>query len=286
MTAITPLPSLFTETAVRDALREDLGDRGDITTQATVPSDTKARIAIRARQKGCLAGLDLARTAFRLVDPTLKIAVVRQDSEVVAPGDEIAYVEGSARSILTAERVALNYLGHLSGIASVTSEIVQSIAHTNAKVCCTRKTTPGLRAFEKYAVRAGGGENHRFGLYDAILIKDNHIAMAGGIKAAIVAALAAKSHMVKVEVEVDNIDQLNDALAYPIDVVLLDNMTTDQLREAVSLIAGRTVAEASGGITPQSAPGIAETGVDLLSVGWITHSAPCLDIGLDFEATV
>lgn len=277
------LPNSLIEPLVARALAEDLGDRGDITTQTTIPADAKARVAIRARQPGCIAGLDCARTAFRLVDETVQFTVENSDGTRINPGDIIARIEGPARAILTAERVALNFMGHLSGIATLTHHIASSIADTKAKVTCTRKTTPGLRALEKLAVRLGGGVNHRFGLYDAILIKDNHIAIAGGIDQAITGALAGKGHLVKVEVEVDTLEQLKQALTHPIDAVLLDNMSTDQLREAVALIAGKVTAEASGGITAETAPAIAKTGVDLLSVGWITHSAPCLDLGLDFE---
>jgi len=283
---LSPLPPALIEPAVRAALAEDLGDRGDITTEATVPDHARSRVCVRARSDGCVAGLDLARMAFRLIDPELRISVSQSDGSCVAALEAIAYIEGCARSILTAERVALNFLGHLSGIATATQTIATSIAHTKARVTCTRKTTPGLRALEKYAVRAGGGVNHRFGLYDAILIKDNHIAMAGGLGAALEGALAAKSHMTKLEIEVDTLAQLEQALAFPIDAVLLDNMTTAQLSQAVALIGGRAIAEASGGITAASAAAIAETGVDLLSVGWLTHSAPCLDIGLDWETNV
>lgn len=277
------LPNRLIEPLVTQALAEDLGDRGDITTQTTIPVDSRAQVSIRARQPGTIAGIECARLAFHLVDESVQFTVENGDGANVAPGDIVARIEGPARAILTAERVALNFMGHLSGIATLTHQIATSIAHTKAKVTCTRKTTPGLRAVEKLAVRLGGGINHRFGLYDAILIKDNHIAIAGGIDQAIKGALANKGHLVKVEVEVDTLEQLKQALTHPIDAVLLDNMSTDQLREAVGLIKGKVTAEASGGITAQTAPAIAETGVDLLSVGWITHSAPCLDLGLDFE---
>jgi nicotinate-nucleotide pyrophosphorylase (carboxylating) len=216
------------------------------------------------------------------VDPQIRARPLAADGDRVAAGVVLVSLEGPARGILTAERVALNFLGHLSGVATATAEIAAVIAHTKAKVCCTRKTTPGLRALEKYAVRCGGGINHRFGLFDAILIKDNHIAAAGGVAPAIAAARAAAGHMVKVEVEVDSFDQLDEALAAHADVVLLDNMTPPQLRDAVARVDGRAITEASGSITAATARTIAEAGVDLMSAGWITHSAPCLDLGLDF----
>lgn len=282
--ALEPLPSLLIEPAVRAALAEDLGRAGDITTEATIPVEAKARVVIRAREDGRIAGLDCARMAFRLMDPNLRVAVQLPDGSDVMPGDIIAAIEGSARAIITGERVALNFLGHLSGIATATREIARAIEGTKARVCCTRKTTPGLRALEKYAVRAGGGMNHRFGLDDAVLIKDNHIAVAGGVREAIERARTRAGHMVKVEVEVDTLDQLEEALATGVEVVLLDNMTPEQLAHAVKLVAGRAITEASGRVTAATAPAIAAAGVDLISCGWITHSAPCLDLGLDFDA--
>lgn len=286
MTALElePLPSMLIEPAVRAALLEDLGRAGDITTNATIPASAKARVVIRAREDGRIAGLDCARTAFRLMDPSLKVAVQKPDGSDVAPGDIVAAIEGSARAIITGERVALNFMGHLSGIATATRAIARSIEGTRARICCTRKTTPGLRALEKYAVRAGGGQNHRFGLDDAVLIKDNHIAVAGGIRAAIERARAHVGHMVKIEVEVDTLDQLREALAAKAELVLLDNMTPAQLREAVDLVAGRAVTEASGRVTVETAPAIAAAGVDLISSGAITHSAKTLDLGLDFDS--
>lgn len=281
---LTPLPSVIIESAVRAALAEDLGDAGDITSQSTVPADTRSRVVLRAREHGCIAGLDAARAAFREMDPGLRISVQTPDGSVVAPGDVIAAVEGNARAIVTGERVALNFLGHLSGIATATRKFVDAVSGTNTRICCTRKTTPGLRAFEKYAVRAGGGVNHRFGLYDAILIKDNHIAMAGGIAEAINGARAKAGHMVRIEIEVDTLDQLKEALDIGVEAVLLDNMAPDVLREAVAINQGQAALEASGGITLDTAASVAATGVDYISVGWITHSAPCLDIGLDYEA--
>ncbi len=274
----------FIKAKINEAFQEDLADAGDRTTQATIPSGAKARVVIRSRQPGCLAGLEVARLAFEMIERDLKFTPLSEDGQELVRGSEIASVEGSARALLTGERVALNFLGHLSGIASTTKAIVEAVAHTKAKICCTRKTTPGLRALEKYAVRAGGGVNHRFGLYDGILIKDNHIAIAGGVRPAIEAALAANTHMTKIEVEVDTLEQLEEALAYPIDAVLLDNMKPATLNKAVELTQGRVLLEASGGITAETVAPIAESGVDLISVGWITHSAPCLDVGLDFES--
>ncbi|MDR3497925.1 MAG: carboxylating nicotinate-nucleotide diphosphorylase [Parvibaculum sp.] len=281
---LAPLPQLLIEPIVRAALAEDLGRAGDITTEATIPAEAKARVVIRAREDGRIAGLDCARMAFRLMDPNLRVAVQIPDGSDVMPGDVVAAIEGSARAIITGERVALNFLGHLSGIATATRQIARAIEGTSARVCCTRKTTPGLRALEKYAVRAGGGMNHRFGLDDAVLIKDNHIAVAGGVRTAIERARARAGHMVKVEVEVDTLDQLEEALATGVEVVLLDNMSPDELARAVKLVAGRAITEASGRVTAATAPAIAAAGVDLISCGWITHSAPCLDLGLDFDA--
>ncbi len=281
---LTPLPALIVEKAVRAALAEDLGDAGDITSQSTVPVDTRSQVVLRAREHGCIAGLDAARAAFRQMDPGLKIVVQAPDGSQVVPGDVIAAIEGNARAIVTGERVALNFLGHLSGIATATRKFVDAVAGTDTRICCTRKTTPGLRAFEKYAVRAGGGVNHRFGLYDAILIKDNHIAMAGGIAAAIAGARAKAGHMVRIEIEVDTLEQLKEALDIGVEAVLLDNMPPDVLTQAVEMNQGRAALEASGGITLETAAQVAATGVDYISVGWITHSAPCLDIGLDYEA--
>jgi nicotinate-nucleotide pyrophosphorylase (carboxylating) len=279
----TPLLPIMIEPLVRAALIEDLGRAGDITTDAVVPADARAETALVARQTGVLAGLDVALTAFRLIDPAITAAIERRDGATLAPGDVVADISGPARGILTAERVALNFLCHLSGVASATARIVAAIAGYRARVTCTRKTMPGLRALQKYAVRAGGGANHRFGLDDAVLIKDNHIAAAGGIRAAIERARAAIGHLVKIEVEVDTLAQLEEVLAVGADAVLLDNMTPDELRHAVAMVAGRAVTEASGRITPETAPAIAATGVDLISVGWLTHSASVLDIGLDYR---
>jgi nicotinate-nucleotide pyrophosphorylase (carboxylating) len=277
------LPRLLLEPLVAGALREDLGRAGDITSDALIPPGQTAKAAFVARQQGTVAGLALAALTFELLDPRLRLNIQIPDASQVAPGDTIATLEGPARQILTGERVALNFLGHLSGIATATASIAQAIAHTRARIACTRKTTPGLRAVEKYAVRCGGGSNHRFGLDDAILIKDNHIALAGGIRPALERARAHAGHLVKIEIEVDTLDQLAQVLAIGADAILLDNMANDTLREAVRLVNGRAVTEASGRIDVRIAPGIAETGVDLLSAGWLTHSAPVLDIGLDID---
>lgn len=281
---LEPLSPLLIEPAVRAALIEDLGRAGDITTEATIPASAKARVVIRAREDGRIAGLDCARTAFRLMDANLRVAVEKPDGSDVLPGDIVAVIEGNARAIITGERVALNFMGHLSGVATATRALARAVEGTKARVCCTRKTTPGLRALEKYAVRAGGGMNHRFGLDDAVLIKDNHIAVAGGVRNAIERARARAGHMVKIEVEVDTLDQLEEVMGIGCEVVLLDNMSPDTLRRAVAIVGGRALTEASGRVTAETAAAIAATGVDLISCGWITHSAPCLDLGLDFDA--
>ncbi|RAZ87509.1 carboxylating nicotinate-nucleotide diphosphorylase [Mesorhizobium hawassense] len=277
----TPLPRVMVEPLVRAALLEDLGRAGDLTTDAFVPADATATMVLAARQPGVIAGLDVAALAFELIDPRTGITVDNADGSAVSGDDVVATVCGPARALLTAERTALNFLCHLSGIATQTATVVEAVRDYRAKIVCTRKTTPGLRALEKYAVRAGGGANHRFGLDDAVLIKDNHIAIAGGIRTAIERARAATGHMVKIEVEVDTLDQLDMALAANVDVVLLDNMSVEQLTEAVAMVGGRAITEASGRVTAQTARAIAATGVDLISVGWVTHSAPILDIGLD-----
>ena len=266
------------------ALLEDLGRAGDLTTDVIVPAGHRATTLLVARQTGVVAGLDLARLAFQLIDPAIEIRLERNDGAAVAPGDVIATIAGPARGILTAERVALNFLCRLSGIATATAPVVAVVRDTRAKIVCTRKTTPGLRAIEKYAVRIGGGSNHRFGLDDAVLIKDNHIAIAGGVTEALRRARSGVGHLVKIELEVDTLDQLREALGYGVDAVLLDNMDSSTLAEAVAMVAGRAVTEASGRITPATAPQIAATGVDLISIGWLTHSVGVLDIGLDFKA--
>lgn len=277
------LPRLLVDRAVEAALLEDLGRAGDITAQATLPPEARAVAAFVARKPGVVAGIDFARRAMAMMDPAIRFSTLIADGTRLVPGDVIARVEGSARAVLSAERVALNFLGHLSGVASATRIFADKVAHTRAKIVCTRKTTPGLRAFEKYAVRCGGGANHRFGLDDAILIKDNHIAVCGSVAEAIRRARAFAGHLVKVEVEVDRLDQLVEAMTERPDAVLLDNMTPDVLREAVAIVAHRAATEASGGVGPDTVEAIAESGVDLISTGWITHSAPVLDIGLDIE---
>ncbi|MET3614799.1 nicotinate-nucleotide pyrophosphorylase (carboxylating) [Rhizobium aquaticum] len=278
---LSPLPRVIVEPAVRATLLEDLGLAGDVTSAAVIPADHRSRFVMAARKPGVIAGLDIAKLAFELIDPAITMTMHIADGARVAPGEIIATIEGPSRGLLTGERTALNFLGHLSGIATVTADIVDAVAGTKAAVVCTRKTTPGLRAFEKYAVRAGGGMNHRFALYDAVLIKDNHIAVAGSVAEAIRRAKANVGHMVKIEVEVDTLDQLAEAMEIGVDAVLLDNMSPALLLQAVEFVAGRAITEASGGITPETAAAIAASGVDLLSIGWITHSAPCLDIGLD-----
>jgi nicotinate-nucleotide pyrophosphorylase (carboxylating) len=279
-----PLPPIMIEPLVRMALLEDLGRAGDLTTDAIVPAGHRATTLLVARQTGVVAGLDLARLAFQLIDPAIEIRLERNDGAAVAPGDVIATIAGPARGILTAERVALNFLCRLSGIATATASVVAVVRDTRAKIVCTRKTTPGLRTIEKYAVRIGGGSNHRFGLDDAVLIKDNHVAIAGGVTEALRRARAGVGHLVKIELEVDTLDQLREALGYGVDAVLLDNMDSSTLAEAVAMVAGQAVTEASGLITPATAPQIAATGVDLISIGWLTHSVGVLDIGLDFKA--
>ncbi|WP_026606444.1 carboxylating nicotinate-nucleotide diphosphorylase [Methylocapsa acidiphila] len=281
---LSPLPRIMLEPLVRSALLEDLGRAGDITTDAIAPVGFKVKTALVARQKGVVAGLDLARLAFELLDPQIAFRCEKQDGGELAPGDVIATISGPARGILTGERTALNFLGHLSGIASATASIVDAVRDYHAAIVCTRKTTPGLRAVEKYAVRAGGGANHRFGLDDAVLIKDNHVAVAGGVGEALRRARAGVGHLVKIEVEVDTLEQLAEALEFGVDAVLLDNMDPAMLAKAVALVGGRVVTEASGRITSETAAAVAASDVDLISIGWLTHSAAVLDIGLDFKA--
>ncbi|MCX8504379.1 MAG: carboxylating nicotinate-nucleotide diphosphorylase [Alphaproteobacteria bacterium] len=275
------LNPLMIEDAVKAALQEDLGRAGDITTLATIPASARARAVLAARQEGVIAGSEIAIAAFRMMDATVRFDTHLADGSTVKKGDVVLAVEGPARAILSAERVALNYMGRLSGIASLTALYVKAVAHTKARIVCTRKTTPGLRAFEKYAVRCGGGFNHRFGLDDAILIKDNHIAVAGGVIPALRAVKASIGHLVKIEIEVDTLDQLDEVLKEGADVVLLDNMTPAELREAVTRVAGQMLTEASGGVNLETVAAIAESGVDMISVGALTHSAKVLDLGLD-----
>jgi nicotinate-nucleotide pyrophosphorylase (carboxylating) len=272
---------LMYEPLVRRALEEDLGRAGDLTSDSTLPAGLQGQAQVVARASGRVAGLAVSLSAFRLLDPTLEIESYTSDGEDVEAGTVLATVRGSARSILSAERTVLNLLGRLCGIATATRDMQALVEPHGAHVVCTRKTTPGLRALEKYAVRCGGGRNHRFGLDDAVLIKDNHVAMAGGLRPAVERARQSVGHLVKIEVEVDSLDQLREALDLGVDVVLLDNMSLDELCEAVGLAKGKAITEASGGINPKTAAGIAATGVDLLSVGWLTHSAPALDVALD-----
>ncbi|WP_188261870.1 carboxylating nicotinate-nucleotide diphosphorylase [Azospirillum tabaci] len=275
------LHPLTYEPIVRAALAEDLGRAGDITTDSIVPADAVATARVAARKDGRVAGLEVALSAFRILDPAAELRVEHGDGADVAPGATIATVTARARALLTAERTALNLLGRLSGIATATRALVREVEGTRARIVCTRKTTPGLRVLEKHAVRLGGGFNHRFGLDDAVLVKDNHIAVAGGIRPAVERVRAAIGHMVKVEVEVDTLAQLEELLTLPVDVVLLDNMDPQTLRRAVALVDGRMVTEASGNVTLSTVRAIAEAGVDMISVGWLTHSAPNLDVGLD-----
>jgi len=280
-----PLYPLQYEGLVREALREDLGRAGDLTTDAIVPPDRRARGAVVFRREGRVAGLDVALAAFRELDAAARVGLQTPEGHDAAGGEVVAIVDSSARALLTAERVALNLLGRLSGIATATRDVVRSLEGTGAKVVCTRKTTPGLRVLEKYAVRVGGGGNHRFGLDDAVLVKDNHRVLAGGVAAAVARVRAHVGHMVKVEVEVDTLDELREALDLGVDVVLLDNMTLPLLREAVALARGRALLEASGGITPETARAVAETGVDMISLGWLTHSVRNLDVAFDIQPT-
>ncbi len=279
---ILPLPRLLVEPVVRAALLEDLGRAGDVTTDAIVPPEARLDGVIAARQNGVISGVDAARIAFELIDPAVVVTVERGDGARVAPGDVVIRLAGPARAILTAERVALNLLCRMSGVATATAGLVAAARpHGRAAIVCTRKTTPGLRGLEKHAVRAGGGSNHRFGLDDAVLIKDNHVAVAGGIVPAIERARARAGHLVKIEVEVDTLDQLEQALSVGADAVLLDNMAPETLRRAVAMIDGRALAEASGRITAETVGAVAASGVDLISCGWITHSAAIIDLGLD-----
>ena len=284
MKDISPLSPVILEPIVRLALAEDLGRGGDITSAAVIPADAKTRVVMAARQEGIIAGLDAAETTFRLVDPTLAIKRLKPEGAEVKAGDEVMEISGCARSILTAERTALNFVGHLSGIATLTHKMARAIGNHKAKICSTRKTTPGLRALEKYAVRVGGGVNHRLGLDDAILIKDNHIAIAGGVTVALHRAKESAGHMVKIEIEVDTLEQLKEALAEGVDVIMLDNMSLEDMAAAVKLVDHRALIEASGGVTLDRIPEIAATGVDHISSGALTHSAPNFDVGLDFKA--
>ena len=278
---ITPLPDTLIEPIVRAALAEDLGRAGDVTSAACIAPDAVLSVAFAARQTGVVSGLACARLALAALDPRIAFETIAADGDTLQAGTVLATATGNARAILSAERVALNLLGHLSGVASLTAAYVREVAGTRARIADTRKTTPGLRALEKYAVRCGGGMNHRFGLDDAILIKDNHVAAAGGVAAALTRAKAAAPHLMKIEVEVDGLDQLREALPLGPDVIMLDNFSLKDLRAAVAIVAGRVTLEASGGVNLATVRAIAETGVDVISVGALTHSAPVLDIGLD-----
>ncbi len=278
------LPKLLVQQAVEATLAEDLGLAGDITTDPIIAADAQGEAAIVAREPGVIAGLDLAEAAFKTLDPEARFTRVVNDGGKVETYDIIAKVMGRTRALLTAERTALNFFCHLSGIATLTSAYVAKVQGTTARIACTRKTTPGLRAFEKFAVRCGGGVNHRFGLYDAVLVKDNHIAAAGGIEAALRLLRARSSHLVKIEVEVDTLAQLEEALRFEVDAVLLDNMDTATLKKAVGLTNGRALMEASGGVSLETVAGIAATGVDLISVGALTHSPRSLNSSLDWSA--
>ena len=278
------LPRLLYEDVVRRALAEDLGRAGDLTTDAIVAPDLAGRAAIVARAAGRVAGLEPALFAFRVLDPDCRVEVHHPDGDDVEAGAVVARVFGRARALLTAERTALNLLGRLSGIATATRDVVARLHGLPTRVADTRKTTPGLRALEKYAVRVGGGSSHRQGLDDAVLVKDNHLALAGGVAEAVRRVRASLvGHMVRVEVEVDTLAQLDAALALGVDAVLLDNMDAATLREAVARAHGRALTEASGGIRPETVRAVAETGVDVVSLGWLTHSAPALDVALDVE---
>jgi len=278
------LDDVLLKPLVENALTEDLGRRGDVTSQATIPAAMQAQLRIKARQAGVICGMDLARLSFALVDTQIEFIAQVQDGETVEAGAVLATVKGNARHLLTAERTALNFMTHLSGIASATRQIVDSVAQYPAQITCTRKTIPGLRIVQKYAVRCGGGRNHRLGLDDAILIKDNHIAIAGDIKTAIQQAQKFAGHLIPIEVEVDTLEQLEQALDAGVSLVLLDNMSPETLSQAVTMCKGRAKTEASGGITPETVQAAASTGVDFIAMGYLTHSTTALDIGLDFSA--
>ena len=281
---IPPLPDVVIEPLVRLALTEDFGRGGDITTDAVIPMSTRMKALMCAREPGIAAGYDAARLALRLVDSQAIWTTLTEEGAAFAKGAPLVRIEGSARSVLMAERVMLNFIGPLSGVATLTSKFVAETAGTHARITCTRKTTPGFRALEKRAVRLGGGVNHRLGLDDAILIKDNHIAAAGGVALAMKRARAAVGHLRAIEIEVDRLSQIEEALPFKPDAILLDNMATTMLKEAVALIAGRAKTEASGGVRLETVKSIAQTGVDFISAGALTHSAVNLDIGLDYEA--
>lgn len=278
---VAPLADVMLEPLLRQTLLEDLGRAGDLTSNLIIPADATASLKIAARMEGVLAGIDLARIAFALMDPSIRFEPRLRDGARLKAGDELARVEGPARAILSAERTALNFLGHLSGVATATARIADAIRPYGTRVTCTRKTLPGLRMVQKYAVRVGGGSNHRYGLDDAVLIKDNHVAVAGGVRAAVERARQGAGHMVAIELEVDTLEQLAEGLDAGVNIVLLDNMSPEMLREAVRLVDGRAVTEASGRVTADTAVAMAQAGVDYIAVGAITHSVAVLDIGLD-----
>ncbi len=278
-----PLLRIQYEDIVRAALLEDLGRAGDLTTDGVVSADSRARASLAARGPGVIAGLDIGMVAFTLLDADVRVTIDKPDGSHVAKGDRVAMIEGPARAILTGERTALNILSRLSGIATTTAGMVEGVRGTKAHIICTRKTTPGLRTLEKYAVRVGGGMNHRFGLDDAVLIKDNHVALAGGIEQAVAGVRRRAGHMVKIQVEVDTLEQLETLIPLKVDAVMLDNMDEATMRRAVEMVDGRMIIEASGGITPDTVAKVAATGVDLISSGALTHSVKALDLGLDFE---
>lgn len=280
---VTSLHPLAYEDQIREALREDLGRAGDLTTDAIVPSGSRTRAVLVSRGAGCIAGLEVALATFRLLDPELCCDLEITDGQEVRENSVLATLNGYARALLSAERTALNFLGHLSGVATATRRLVRALEGTGTHVACTRKTTPGLRILEKYAVRVGGGLNHRFGLDDAVLIKDNHLAIAGSVKTAVERVRYSVGHMVKVEVEVESLAQLDEAVSQNVDAVLLDNMTPEQVAEAVSRVKGKVITEVSGRVTPETIVSYADAGVDLISLGWITHSAPVLDVALDIQ---
>ncbi len=278
------LPHIMIEPLVKMALTEDLGRMGDITGNSTVPASARATVVMAVREEGRIAGLDLAEVAFKMIDPALQIKRLMVEGADVKAGDTVMEISGSARAILVAERVALNFVGRLSGIASLTLKMTRAVGNHKARIAATRKTTPGLRSIEKYAVTVGGGLPHRFGLDDAILIKDNHIAMAGGVTVALRNAKQNAGHTVKIEIEVDTLDQLREVMAEGADIVMLDNMSLEDMTAAVSMVNGKMIVEASGGVTLDRIPHIAATGVDLISSGAITHSVPNFDVGLDYKS--
>ncbi len=275
------LSPLIYKKIIETSLSEDIGSRGDITSDSIIPEKKQIKAVMRARKEGVISGIDVAGEVFSICDKNINIKKILSDGDKVSKGQDIMIVEGNARAILLAERTSLNIISHMSGISTETKKFVEEISKTKAKICCTRKTTPTLRALEKYAVHCGGGVNHRFGLDDAVLIKDNHIAIAGSIKSAIDAVKKNAGYMTKIEVEVDNLEQLKQVMDYDIDVIMLDNMPPDLLRQAVNIVDGKIITEASGGVNLANIHEIALTGIDLISVGWLTHSSPILDIGLD-----